>query len=101
LRASLDDFKRPWRERHRYDRESGEGYYRNAFDYDAVRRLLLKPADRVALCSRDRHLPAEMLYIAEVNPRVRADVVVDNTDLERPRLVRESGVVRGCSHGSG
>jgi uridine kinase len=44
LRASLDDFKRPWRDRHRYDRESGEGFYRNAFDYQAVRRLLLEPA---------------------------------------------------------
>ncbi|MDQ1456689.1 MAG: uridine kinase, partial [Actinomycetota bacterium] len=32
LRASLDDFKRPWSERHLYDRVSGEGYYRNAFD---------------------------------------------------------------------
>ena len=45
LRASLDDFKRPWRERHRYDRESGEGYYRNAFDRDAARRLLFDPSD--------------------------------------------------------
>src|SRR4051794_16892424 len=32
FRASLDDFKRPWSERHLYDRMSGEGYYRNAFD---------------------------------------------------------------------
>src|SRR3954451_15428187 len=31
LRASLDDFKRPWSERQLYDRTSGEGYYRNAF----------------------------------------------------------------------
>lgn len=58
MRASLDDFKRPWREAHRYDRTSGEGYYRNAFDHDAVRRLLLDPAapdgdGRVALCSID------------------------------------------------
>ena len=58
LRASLDDFKRPWRERHLYDRESGEGYYRNAFDYDAAARLLLEPAGPagdgvVALCSID------------------------------------------------
>jgi uridine kinase len=44
LRASLDDFKKPWRDRHLYDRESGEGYYRNAFDYAAVRRLLLETA---------------------------------------------------------
>lgn len=35
LRASLDDFKRPWREAHLYDRTSGEGYYRNAFDLEA------------------------------------------------------------------
>ena len=58
LRASLDDFKRPWAERHRYDRESGEGYYRNAFDYDALSRLLLGPfaaadAAGCALCSID------------------------------------------------
>lgn len=58
LRASLDDFKRPWRERHRYDRESGEGYYRNAFDLDGISRLLLDPAaptgsGRVALCAID------------------------------------------------
>jgi uridine kinase len=44
LRASLDDFKKPWRDRHLYDRESGEGYYRNAFDYDTAARLLLQPA---------------------------------------------------------
>lgn len=166
LRASLDDFKRPWNESHLYDRVSGEGYYRNAFDYDAVRRLLLGPAGaagsgRVALCSidpltqvdhsavvvdmpaegvlvvdgvfglrpeldpcwdlrlwlqvdpalsvrrgvardgvraggaaaaealhRDRYLAAESLYLAEVDPIARADVVVDNTDFERPVLVR-------------
>src|SRR4051794_7117809 len=58
LRACLDDFKRPWRDRLVVDRESAEGYYRNAFDLPAVRRLLLEPfgpqqADRVALCSID------------------------------------------------
>jgi uridine kinase len=166
FRASLDDFKRPWRERHLYDRESGEGYYRNAFDGDAARRLLLDPsavtADGVvALCSidpltqvdhsavksamppngvlvvdgvfayrpeingywdfrvwievapelsvrrgverdrareggdletealhRDRYLVGEMLYIDEVDPRALVDVIVDNTDFDRPRLIR-------------
>jgi uridine kinase len=58
LRASLDDFKKPWSERHLYDRESGEGYYRNAFDYAAVTRLLLDPAGTAGsgncvLCSID------------------------------------------------
>lgn len=58
LRASLDDYKKPWSDRHLYDRESGEGYYRNAFDYQAVIDLLLDPAGQhgsgaCALCSID------------------------------------------------
>lgn len=172
FRASLDDFKRPWRERHLYDRHSGEGYYRNAFDREAACRLLLDPAAPtadgiVALCSidpitqvdhsavksamppngvlvvdgvfayrpeinsywdfrvwidiaselsvkrgierdreidadgrmneaeaealhRDRYLVGEMLYINEVDPRSFVDVIVDNTDIDRPRFVRPS-----------
>lgn len=166
LRASLDDFKRPWREAHLYDRVSGEGYYRNAFDTAAIRRLLLEPAGpdgdgRVVLCSidpltqvdhatvttlmppggvlvvdgvfacrpeldalwdlriwvdidaelsvqrgtardaemeggpeaaerlhRERYLAAETLYLDEVDPRSGADVIIDNTEFQRPRLVR-------------
>ena len=165
LRASLDDFKQPWSERHLYDRESGEGYYRNAYDFDATRRLLLEPAGpdgsgQVVLCSidpltqiqhrdvvvrapddavlvvdsvfafrpeydehwdvriwldvdpelalrrgtmrdttraggaqaeaihRDRYHVAEQLYFAEVDPVARADLVIDNRDLNRPRLLR-------------
>ncbi|MFE4588249.1 nucleoside/nucleotide kinase family protein [Streptomyces laurentii] len=58
LRATLDDFKNPWKDRHLYDRESGEGYYRNAYDYEAVRRLLLEPcrspaATSCVLCAID------------------------------------------------
>lgn len=164
-RASFDDFKRPWKESHLYDRTSGEGYYRNAYDLDAARRLLLDPAapdgsGRVALCSidpitqidhstdvvdlpadavlivdgvfafrpelddawdlriwvdidselsvrrgterdaeregaeeaealhRDRYLVAEEIYIDEVDPVARAEVIVDNTDLDRPLLRR-------------
>jgi uridine kinase len=35
LRASMDDFKNPWREAREqgYDRVSGAGYYRNAYDF--------------------------------------------------------------------
>ena len=166
LRASLDDFKRPWRDRHRYDRASGEGYYRNAFDAEAARRLLLEPAAPggdgvVALCSidpitqvdhssvttpmpgngllivdgmfafrpeidhhwdlriwiqidpelsvrrgtqrdaammgseaaaealaRDRYLVAERIYLAEVDPLAFVEVVIDNTDFAKPRLIR-------------
>jgi uridine kinase len=174
LRASLDDFKRPWSEAHLYDRVTGEGYYRNAFDRAAIKRLMLdpsgptadgRPADEcVALCSidpltqvdhsevktvmpvnavlivdgvfachpqldpywdlrvwididaelsvrrgtkrdadlegsaqaaeslhRERYLVAESLYIDEVDPRSLAEVIVDNTDFGRPRLIRPAG----------
>lgn len=165
LRASLDDFKHPWRDRHRYDRLSGPGYYRNAFDLTAIRDLLLGPAGptgsgRCVLClrdpltqrehadvvtpaapdavlvvdgvfafrpelddrwdqriwlevpaelsvrrgvdrdadregaeaaerlHRDRYLAAQRVYLAEADPIRRADVVVDNADFARPRLLR-------------
>lgn len=161
LRASLDDFKNPWRDAHLYDRKSGEGYYRNAFDCDAMRRLLLEPAGpsgsgEVVLCSidpitqvdhtadvtqapsdavlvvdgvfafrpeiddcwdlrvwldvsretaiargeardvlwgeaesvhRTRYAVAEDVYLAEVDAQARADVVIDNSDFARPRVL--------------
>lgn len=157
-RASLDDFKHPWRHsrEHGYDRVSGEGYYRNAFDLDSARRLLLEPDEVVALCAfdpltgidhrgttvvlpagtvlivdgvfafrpeldpywdlriwleitaalsvergvgrdagregadeaerlhRDRYGVAEGIYVAEVDPMSRADLVIDNTDWDHP-----------------
>jgi uridine kinase len=43
-------------------------------------------ADETESLHRDRWLPAERLYIAEVDPAARADIVIDNTDLERPVL---------------
>jgi uridine kinase len=59
-RASLDDFKNPWREARElgYDRLSGEGYYRNAYDFRSARDLLLAPAAPdgpgvLVLCARD------------------------------------------------
>jgi uridine kinase len=60
LRASLDDFKHPWRHAREngYDRLSGAGFYSNAYDHAAVRDLLLLPAGadgsgRVVLCAHD------------------------------------------------
>jgi len=167
LRASLDDFKHPWRHarEHRYDRISGEGYYRNAHDHASVRHLLLEPAGpagsgQVVLCAHDpltgidhrdvvvhatsdavlivntvfafrpewddlwdyriwlevdpeparlrgiardaprdgadeaaqvhqnRYAVAEALYIAEIDPVSRADVVIDNHDWAAPRVLR-------------
>lgn len=168
LRASFDDFKHPWRHaiEHGYDRTSGEGYYRNAPDFDSARDLLLIPAGpdgsgEVVLCAhdpltgedhrgvkvragddailvvdsvfamrpeydeywdlrvwldvpaavslargverdtemeggfeaaealhRDRYHAAERIYVGEVDPVARADVVIDNTDFLAPLLVR-------------
>lgn len=167
LRASLDDFKRPWAEARElgYDRLTGAGYYRNAYDFAAARELLLAPAGAdgdgvVALCARDpltaadrrgvtvtappdavlvvdsvfafrpeydefwdvriwldvdpgtalrrgiardagregveqatrlhrdRYGAAEAIYLAEVDPRSRADVIIDNTDFDHPAVVR-------------
>ncbi|WP_069167329.1 uridine kinase [Nocardia altamirensis] len=157
LRASLDDFKNPWRDRHLYDRESGEGYYRNAFDYPRIRALLLEPfgpngSGECALCAidpltqidyasiltvadddavlivdgvfafrpeineywdfriwlevspeisvsrgterdndetihRDRYLPAEQIYLAEVEPLPFMDVIIDNSTFANPLLL--------------
>lgn len=60
LRASFDDFKKPWRDAREkgYDRTSGEGYYRNAPDFESARELLLRPAGptgsgSVVLCGHD------------------------------------------------
>ena len=60
MRASFDDFKKPWRDaiEKGYDRTSGEGYYRNAPDFESARELLLRPAGAdgsgvVALCAFD------------------------------------------------
>jgi uridine kinase len=90
LRATLDDFKKPWRDRHLYDRESGEGYYRNAFDYTAVRALLLEPAGvegsgDCVLCSID---PLTQIDHSAVITPAPADAVliVDGVFAFRPEI---------------
>jgi uridine kinase len=90
LRASLDDFKRPWRERHLYDRESGEGYYRNAFDFAAMRSLLLEPAGPdgsgdCVLCSID---PLTQIDHSTAVTRAAPDavLVVDGLFAFRPEI---------------
>ena len=90
FRASLDDFKRPWSERHRYDRISGEGYYRNAFDPVAVCDLLLDPSaptadGRVALRSIDPVTQIDHSAIKTVMP-TNGVLVVDGVFAFRPEI---------------
>jgi uridine kinase len=161
IRASIDGFHRPRAERYRRGADSPEGYYRDSFDHDVIRTLLLQPLgpggsrrfrraafdwrndaavdarlqeappDAVLLvdgvfCQRQelndcwdlrifvhvdeaealrrgversgggdaerrryltRYLPGQRLYIAERQPQERADIVLDNTDVERPSIV--------------
>jgi uridine kinase len=167
MRTSFDDFKKPWSDAREkgYDRLSGEGYYRNAPDFESARKLLLEPAGPegsgvVALCAydpltgedhravtieaprdavlivdsvfgirpeyddfwdyrvwmdvppelalargiardaylegwngadrvhRDRYHVAEQIYLSEVNPKAKADAIIDNTDYANPVVVR-------------
>lgn len=37
---------------------------------------------------RDRYLPAELLYLSEVDPLRLADVVIDNSMFDQPRIIR-------------
>ena len=43
VRASMDDFHRPRADRYRAGRYSGEGYYRDAYDFSLFRRVLADP----------------------------------------------------------
>ena len=60
----------------------------------SVRRGIERDAEAVGGASeaemlhRDRYLASEMIYMSEVDPRSFAEVIVDNTDFDRPRLVR-------------
>lgn len=162
--ASVDGFHRPRQMRLRRGSLSPEGYYEDAFDYDAVRAWLLRPlgpggdrryrtavfdyrtdtavdepvrqaadgavllfdgvflqrpelrgswdlsifldispaetvrralvrdaslfGDAVRERYRQRYLPAQQRYRAEAAPAERADVVIDNEDPARPRVLK-------------
>jgi uridine kinase len=166
MRATFDDFKKPWSDAREkgYDRVTGEGYYRNAPDFETARDLLLEPAGPegsgvVVLCGhdpltgedhrdttidpppdavlivdsvfgmrpeyddywdfriwieippelalargierdadsegrdeaecvhRDRYHVAEQIYVSEVDPKAKADVIIDNTDFANPVVI--------------
>lgn len=90
MRASLDDFKKPWGEAREkgYDRLSGEGYYRNAPDFESARNLLLEPAGpqgsgAVALCALDPLTGEDHRGVTVAAPR-DAVLIVDAVFAMRP-----------------
>ncbi|MGW4032023.1 uridine kinase [Streptomyces sp. NPDC004838] len=83
LRVTLDDFKKPWRDRHLYDRESGEGYYRNAYDYELVKRLLLDPC---------RSSEATACVLCSIDPLTQRDHSSETTPLEADAVLIVDGV---------
>jgi uridine kinase len=54
----------------------------------AVERAIARDGEAMRERYARRYVPAQRRYLAEVRPEERADVVVDNTDPARPRLVR-------------
>jgi uridine kinase len=90
LRASLDDFKHPWRHAraHGYDRVTGEGYYRNAHDFVSAQTLLLQPSGpmgtgKVVLCAHDPLTGADNRSVVVDAPN-DAVLVVDGVFGMRP-----------------
>lgn len=90
IRASIDDFHHPAAVRYRQGRLSADGYYEDARDLAAIRRLLLDPlgpdGDR-RFATRHFDLAAD----APLKPRFanapeNSILIVDGTFLQRPEL---------------
>jgi uridine kinase len=93
-RASLDDFKNPWREARElgYDRLTGAGYYRNAYDFRSAADLLLAPAGAagsgvLVLCAHDP-LTGEDHRGKTVSTPAGTVLVVDSVFAFRPEYNR-------------
>lgn len=90
VHLSADDFHQPRAYRYRQGRDSPLGYYTDAYDFDALRRLTLDPlgpgGDRRY---RARHWDLERDQPADEPAELAADdliVVVDGSFLQRPEI---------------
>jgi uridine kinase len=88
--TSIDGFHRPKAERYRQGRHSPKGYYEDARDLKAVRRLLLDPLGpggdsryRTASFDLESDVPVDVPS-REAEPN--AILIVDGTFLQRPAL---------------
>lgn len=91
IAVSVDGFHRPRSERYARGRESGEGFYRDSYDYDSLRVQLIGPyragsAFRTAV--RDVGTDAELnsLPVRLDSPSI---LIIDGIFLHRPELVEE------------
>ena len=117
IRASVDGFHHPRAVRYRRGRESPEGFFRDSYDYGALRRVLLDPLGpdgsrryRTALFDHRADRPVEA---AEQRAEPESVLIVDGIFLHRPELrdcwdfsifldVRfEISVPRGAQRGEG
>jgi len=91
IRTSIDGFHRPKRERYARGRHSPEGYYFDARDLNAIRRLLLEPlgpGGTLAYRTAAFDLEADVPINAPALRAGRKDVlIVDGTFLQRPELL--------------
>lgn len=91
LRASIDGFERPRAQRHARGRFSAKSYYRDSFDYDALKALLLDPlvsgASPALVRTRAFDLAADRpVAVRPVPVPARGIVLVDGVFLLRPEL---------------
>lgn len=90
IRASIDGFHRPRAERYQRGASSPEGYYRDSYDYPALRAALLTPlgpggSGVYRRSVYDYRADCPMLAAEEVAPR-NAALVMDGVFLLRPEL---------------
>jgi uridine kinase len=90
IRASVDGFHHPRAVRYRRGRESPEGFFRDSYDYAALRRSLLDPlspgGDRRYRAAVFDHRSDRRADVAEERAEAGAVLIVDGIFLHRPEL---------------
>ena len=90
FRASVTDFQRPRAEREARGAHSGEGYYRDSFDYSVLRRVLVEPF-RMGGSTAFVTSAFDVQANAQVEPKWitgpdAAILIIDGEFLNRPEL---------------
>ena len=62
-----------------------------------VQRAIKRAAERKPINSEqeiidkynDRYIPGQKLYFKEVNPKYKSDIVIDNSEFEKPKIIKK------------